>query len=368
MRSKPVAVLLLAGASLVLAACAGGGATEVPTIVPPPEPTTAPEPTVPAWAAPEGALVSIPVGAAPTLDGVADDAVWAAAPAVTIPVSGGANNGSTEITLRSVYDGVKVYFVASWADPTQSFLRSPWVLQEDGTWAKLADPDDRGGDNNVYYEDKLAFIWPIADSISNFQTVGCFTACHAGENSEVKPYGNKYTAEAGQTADIWHWKSVRNLNQLDDQYLDNTQYSADTPEAGRHSDPKDSGGYVNNETEDKTLPAFMQPLNAPRDGTPGYILDSEKLPFDPSIFAPGDMVPGIIISEIVGDRGDIAAGWHWDNGMWTLEFSRDLVTGSEFDVQFDDLLKTYYFGVAAFDNAQVRHAYETGATPFVFMP
>jgi hypothetical protein len=312
--------------------------------------------------------VSIPVGAAPTLDGVADDAVWADAPAVTIPVSGGANNGSTEITLRSVYDGVKVYFVASWADPTQSFLRSPWVLQEDGTWAKLADPDDRGGDNNVYYEDKLAFIWPIADSISNFQTVGCFTACHAGENSEVKPYGNKYTAEAGQTADIWHWKSVRNLNQLDDQNLDNTQYSADTPEAGRHSDPKDSGGYVNNETEDKTLPAFMQPLNAPRDGTPGYILDSEKLPFDPSIFAPGDMVPGIIISEIVGDRGDIAAGWHWDNGMWTLEFSRDLVTGSEFDVQFDDLLETYYFGVAAFDNAQVRHAYETGATPFVFMP
>lgn len=54
--------------------------------------------------------------------------------------------------------------------------------------------------------------------------------------------------------------------------------------------------------------------------------------------------------------------------MWTLEFGRKLATGSEFDVQFDDLTATYYFGVATFDNAQVRHAFEAGSTPFVFKP
>ena len=367
MKKTPIAVLLFVGAGLILAACSGTAATQSPTSAPP-EPTAIPEPTVAAWTAPEGALVSVPVAAAPALDGVADDAVWADAPAVTIPVSGGANNGSTEITLQSVYGGDMVYFIATWADPTQSLLRSPWVMQEDGTWKKLTDPDDRGGDNNLYYEDKLAFIWPIADSIPDFGTVGCFTACHAGENSEVKPFGNKYTAAEGQLGDIWHWKSIRNLNQLDDQYLDNTTYSPDTPEAGRHSDPKDSGGYVNNETEDKSLPAFMQPLDAARDGSPGYLLDSEKVPFDASVFSAGDMVPGIIVSEIVGDRGDFTAGWKWADGTWTLEFGRKLATGSQFDVQFDDLLKTYFFGVAAFDNAQVRHAYEAGATPFVFMP
>jgi hypothetical protein len=361
-----MAVLLLASAGLILTACATPTAAPAPTQ--PPEPTAVPEPTGPAWTAPEGALVSVPASAGPTLDGVADDAVWGDAPSVTIAVSGGANNGSTEVTLRSAYDADKVYFVATWADPTESFLRSPWVMQEDGTWAKLKDPNDKGGDNNLYYEDKLAFIWPIAESIPNFATAGCFTACHAGENAEVKPFGNKYTAEDGQLGDIWHWKSVRNLNQLDDQYVDATRYSTDTPEAGRHGDPKDGGGYVNNETEDKTLPASMQPQDAPRDGSPGFILDAEKLPFDASVFSAGDMVPGIIISEFVGDRGDITAGWQWQGGTWTLEFSRNLVTGSEFDVQFDDLLKTYYFGVAAFDNAQVRHAYETGATPFVFMP
>jgi hypothetical protein len=308
------------------------------------------------------------VDSAPTLDGLSQEPSWSTAPAVTIPVTGGANVGSTEVTLKAIYTADSVYFLATWADPTESYLRSPWVKQEDGAWAKLRDPNDRGGDNNLYYEDKLAFIWPIADSIPNFAIQGCFTACHAGENSDAKPYGNKYTAEAGQRGDIWHWKSVRNLNQVDDQYLDDVRYSGDTPEAGRHSDPKDSGGYVNNESEDRTLPAFMQPADEPRDGSPGYILDSEKLPFEDAAFAPGDMVPGIIISEFVGDRGDISAGWAWADGVWTLEFGRALETGSEFDVQFADLTLTYHFGVAVFDNAQVRHAFEAGATPFVFHP
>ena len=36
--------------------------------------------------------------------------------------------------------------------------------------------------------------------------------------------------------------------------------------------------------------------------------------------------------------------------------SRKLVTGSKFDVQFNDLAARYAFGFAAFDDAQVRHA------------
>ena len=38
--------------------------------------------------------------------------------------------------------------------------------------------------------------------------------------------------------------------------------------------------------------------------------------------------------------------------MWTIEFARKLVTGSEFDIQFNDLKKSYPFGVAIFDNAR----------------
>jgi len=40
------------------------------------------------------------------------------------------------------------------------------------------------------------------------------------------------------------------------------------------------------------------------------------------------------------------------------------VTNSEYDVQFKDK-KEYAFGVAVFDNAQVRHAYTPGVLKLV---
>ena len=337
--------------------------TEVPTDVPTEVPT--PEPT--AIVVPEDTLMSFIAENAPTLDGVADEAVWAGAQPLIIEVGDGANafeEGLVEI--RSVYKDDMVYFVVTWEDPTQSFVRSPWQKQEDGTWKKLNDPDDKGGDNNLYYEDKMALIWTIANSIPGFDQRGCFTACHDGENADVKPYGNKYTEAEGQMGDIWHWKSVRNLGQIDDQYLDHVQYSPETVEAGRHSDPKDGGGYVNNETEAKDMPAFMAPEGGSKDGAPGFLLDSEKVPFDDTLFVAGDLVPSIIIAPFTGDRGDISAAWFYADGKWTIEFSRKLVTDSEFDVQFEDLLGVYYFGLAVFDNAQVRHGYQAGANEFIF--
>lgn len=369
-------ITVLALAALAIAACAPA-ATPVPPTQPPapttapkpttpPEPTKAPEPTEVPWTAPADALISVGADAAPTLDGVGDEPIWAEAPATAIKVSGGANMGATTVELKSVYAGDTVYFLLSYADPTESQQRSPWKLGDDGTWAKLKDPNDKGGDNNVYYEDKFSLMWPIGMSVPQFESVGCFSGCHAGDGTG-KPYGNKYFEAPGTMADLWHWKSVRNLNQLDDQYVDTTAYDKDkSPEAGRHSDPKDGGGYVDNQTEDKKLPAFALPGNQP--APPYFILDGEKVPFDPAAYKPGDEVPGIVKSEITGDRGDIAAGWTYADGKWTIEFGRKLVTGSTYDVQFDDLAATYYFGVAVFDNAQVRHAFQNGATPLVFKP
>jgi hypothetical protein len=332
------------------------------------EPTERPEPTQEVWTAPDGALIAVPIDEAPVLDGRADESFWAEAPPLTVSVSGGSNVGSSEVTLQSAYLDDSVYFLVSWDDPTQSYLRSPWEKQEDGSWIQLADPDNRGGDNNLWYEDKLAFIWPINSSIPDFESLGCFTGCHAGENSDVKPYGNKYTAEDGQLADIWHWKSVRNVAQVDDQFLDSVRYSPDTPGAGRHGDPKDGGGYVNNSIEDGSLPAYMLPEGLKFDESLVHILDADKVPFDDSFFSPGDRIPGVYTAPFLGDRGDISAGWVYADGMWSVEIARNLVTGSEFDVQFDDLEAPYYFGVAVFDNAQVRHAYQAGANPFVFQP
>jgi hypothetical protein len=339
-------------------------ATQAPPTKAPdtPAPPTA-EPTA-AFEAPEGALVSVKAGEAPTLDGAGDEAVWAEAPELEILVEGGANTGSHTVTIKSVYTDDTVYFLVSYDDPTESMQRAPWQLQDDGTWVKLKDPDDTGGDNNLYYEDKLAMIWNI--NVAKFETLGCFVGCHTDDGSG-KAFGNKYWKNAGEIADLWHWKSIRMVNQADDQYVDSTPYDKDNaPEAGRHSDPKDSGGYTDNYNEDKTLPAFARPGNEP--APPYFILDEEKVPFDPAAYEPGDEVPGIIVSEITGDRGDISVAWVYADGGYTLEISRALVTGSEFDVQFEDLSATYYFGVSVFDNAQVRHSYQDGSSPLVFKP
>jgi len=40
--------------------------------------------------------------------------------------------------------------------------------------------------------------------------------------------------------------------------------------------------------------------------------------------------------------------------------------GSEYDVQFNDLNKEYSFGVAVFDNAQVRYGYTAGVIRLKF--
>jgi hypothetical protein len=56
----------------------------------------------------------------------------------------------------------------------------------------------------------------------------------------------------------------------------------------------------------------------------------------------------------------------YKDGVRTSVFWRKLVTGSEYDVQFSDLKKEYAFGVAVFDNAQVRHAYSRGVLKIKF--
>jgi hypothetical protein len=306
-------------------------------------------------------LVSKKVAAAPAVDGSLDT-VWNGAQPIAVKVMGGKNlpGGTTEVNLRSVVAEDTIYFHIQYKDPTQSVRRGPWQKQADGSWKQLKDPDDKGGDNNTYYEDKLALIWNISSPA--FAQRGCMAACHTGEG---KPFGNKYLPNPNERADMWHLKGVRTgtVDQVDDQYLDGTRYDKDkAAEAGRKSDPKTGGGYANNVGEDKKGPKFALKGNKP--APPYWILDAEKEPFDDSKYKAGDEVPGIIVAPFTGDRGDIRARVTWKDGQYTVVMWRKLVTGSEFDVQFAQG-KEHAFGVAVFDNAQVRHAYQVGVLKLV---
>ena len=310
-------------------------------------------------------LVAAMAGGAPNMSVGAADPVWARARALNVPLSGGANfagKGDTTVTLKAVYSADMLYLLVQYPDPTNSIRRGPYQKQADGSWKKLTDPADKGGDDNIYYEDKWAMIWNIDNSIKGFDKEGCAAMCHLGQG---KPYGNKYTASAGELGDIWHMKGSRTapLGFVDDQYVDHTRYDPKaSPNAGRKSDPGGPRGEYNAFPLANGMPQFMnRDGRAANAGGSYYIKRGDEVQFDDSRFKAGDEVASFIINPLEGDRGDIRVAINWNNGMHTSVVSRKLVTGSKFDVQFANLGARYGFGVAAFDNAQVRHA--TGDDP-----
>jgi hypothetical protein len=313
---------------------------------------------------PPNTLVAAKASAAPDMKAGAGDPVWAKASPLAVALADGANFGAkpgdkadTKATLKAVYTADMLYMLVQYADPTQSIRRGPYQKQADGSWKKLTDPNDKGGDDNVYYEDKWAMIWPIDNSIKAFDKEGCAAMCHL---EKTKPYGNKYTAKEGEIGDIWHMKGQRTapLGFVDDQYVDHTRYDAKaSPNAGRKSDPGGPRGEYNAFPLVDGKPQFMsREAKAANAGGTYYIKRGDEVPFDDSKFKAGDEVASFIINPLEGDRGDIRVAVSWSNGMYISVVSRKLVTGSKFDVQFKDLGARYGFGFAAFDNAQVRHA------------
>ncbi len=309
-------------------------------------------------------LVSTKAPTSIVLDGMADEA-WSSAKAITVtldetpytPNNGYKGMTKTDVVVKSLYDDKNVYFLITYKDPTKSLARFPWEKQKDGTWKKLEAKDDTGHDN-TYYEDKFAMFWNI--STKGFEAESCMVACHLNEPGDKSP-GRKYTATADETIDMWHAKFVRTmpLGTFDDQYVDNNTDPKQNSGWGRKNDtaPK-GGGYANNDNADKTGPAFMN-LN-PNEDDKYYVIPSKKVPFVDN-FKPGDIVPGIEISPLMGGRADILSRNHYENGTWTVEVMRSLKTEGENadtqDVQFTDMGKKFPFGIAVFDNSQINHLF-----------
>jgi hypothetical protein len=265
-----------------------------------------------------------------------------------------------------VYTADTLYMLVQYKDPTNSVRRGPYQKQADGSWIQLKDAANKGGDENLYYEDKWAMIWPINNSIKGFEQQGCAVLCHEGQG---KPYGNKYTPGEGQIGDMWHMKNGRTgpWGLLDDQYVDHTRYDPKTsPNAGRKSDPGTAAGDYNPVPLVNGKPQFMaREAKAAGGGGTYFIKRGEEVAFDDT-FKTGDEVASYIINPLQGDRADVRVTSSWSNGVHTAVVARKLVTGSKFDVQFADLTARYPFGFAAFDNAQVRHATSDDALFMMF--
>ena len=361
---------------------------------------------------PNTQLVSLKVTTGPVLDGTIE-AAWAncqkLTTTVTVPDPGndyfkGYVGTSHTVSMRSMYDGSKIYFLAEWNDANKSLNRDPWYFDPaTKTWLEenRKPTFDVNGvkTRDAFYEDKFAMLWNVNNSVTDFNTKGCYATCHTSLDplTHGGATGRHFTGSSAEFLDMWHWKSVRTgfpSSQVDDQLQNNTEF--DLADGGRHGDPKVSGGYADNvQTLPLTGGAPGQTVNVPKYFVPGstnyyWVLKSDQVAGTAKLITAVDVngiltysggtidpntdiqfqrngattgtkcIPSVCdVAPFVGDRGDISAMAIYTGSGWILEFSRSLNTPSGLagnsDVQFD-VSSDYVFGIAVFDNAAIAHA------------
>lgn len=345
-------------------------------------------------------LLTVKTITPPTLDGLIDP-MWenspklqfsTVVPEVTGDIFRGYNgNVISSVTLRSAYDANNIYFLMEWLDPTKSLTRLPWYfdpllkkwVQEIGAPTFTA----TGAINRpAFYEDKIAFLWNINNSVLGWKSATCYKSCHTGLPASDGS-SRHFTNNASERIDMWHWKSVRGGINGGFQFEDQHQYN-NYPNGRKGDDGNDV--YTNNVQTLVTsggtsvsVPKYVIPAKTDY----GWILQSEinagtaktvtavdvngQLTLsDGSIIDPNigtdyqrvgssvgaKAIPGLTINMYTGSRADITCRATYTGTGWILEFQRALKTGDVInDVDFSSL-EDQYFGVGIFENAQIAHS------------
>jgi Ethylbenzene dehydrogenase len=352
-------------------------------------------------------LVTVKVTSPPTIDGTID-ALWDNSPklqfSTAVPeVTGDVFRGYTgniipSVTLRSAYDATNIYFLVEWADPTQSLKRQPWYFDPTPTSKRWFQESGTFGFNSspfrpAFYEDKIAFLWNINNSVSGWNNGTCYKSCHTGL-PVADGSSRHYTNYPSEKIDMWHWKSVRggaNAGfQLHDQFQDNTYPN------GRKGDPTGVDVYQNNiqklyitgTTTQVDVPKYVIPgkdnygwiyNTEVTAGTAkqitavdanGVLTLSDATTIDPNVgtdyqrtssYGSGGIGPKVIPGITLNDsytlgQGDISCKAVHTGTGWRMEIKRALNTGDAvYDIDFSSLADQY-FGFAIFENAQIAHS------------
>jgi hypothetical protein len=342
---------------------------------------------------PEDTMRAVFTDEAPEVDGDISDEAWDAADPLTIAVAGGTMPG--DITLRALYDSDNIYIQKTWDDPTFSIARG-------GSWS-WDNVEQMWRTSSGHSEDRANIQWDI--DATGFADQGCMVKCHIDSYS--------YLDNPDDITDMWHMKAARSLpangaSQVgtptldgleatagefhldgwsDDKHVTYDENMGAEGDGGRHGD-EGSSTYGRNRNATKAAPKFIE--TDPDDWIDAMVLlqseidDGETITADPAedgysgtdvaaawakYDALGAVVPERILREPEGSRGDIHEAAIWKDGTWTVELERKLVTENDDDVQFDDMMRTYSFGVATIDNGGGEdHNYHSGAYHMVFAP
>ena len=306
------------------------------------------------------------------VDGKADEAIWQQITPINVYTHGGANfyDGASTVTLRAVHNGIEAFFHITWEDPNRSLRHLPLLKTQQG-WRVQGEGFYRF-DEQQFYEDKFALM------LANECTDGAAGTMKLGPKPlEGKPanwHGKGYhVAEDGKVRDLWHWKAVRTNDMFlaDDNFIgaaDNVRPGERRYTAGYMPDSKDSGSYVMNWQWYR--PSTIIPKRLPKD--PQELLPYQTNDSNPALswvipwfgyqpyqaeldsYPLGTLMPSVMYrsNRFEGDRADVRARGHWQDGKWSLELSRKLDTRSESDVP---IATGVCLWVAAFDRSQIAH-------------
>lgn len=270
-----------------------------------------------------------------SLDGKDNEPEWAATTEVLVPLAFGS---TTQALVKALYTDDMVYFRVRWPDSTEDRDHHPWVWDE--------------------AQKKYVAGSQVEDSLMLSFEAGCY-------------WNPSLLAGYQYDFDGWRWLAARSdpvgqawdlIGNIADQghaRLKPTPYpSRGTENAWNVKFNGDEGEEMSHRPWSELDRNYTyRPVRATSyyraevDGT-GVTEVGERLPAPLEPMNDGDKVfPQYQAVKLEGDAGEIGAKGHWEDGFWTVEFSRNLMTPSSTatDTEFTRLTQ---FSIHVFDQTE----------------
>ncbi len=234
----------------------------------------------------------------PIIDGRSEDKAWSQAAPFSFSVKG--ESGNVTVTSWALWGGGKVYLLFRWPDKAADLEHRPWTWSADGGEYVVGNR----------FEDGLAL---------QFSLNGTLGDCMLSGRESV--------------ADLWYWRAAR---------TDPVGFAEDgtmkvslqrIPKANFHQAGNGRTVWIKESRDEGSGPYRTQVAGA----------------FE------GELVRRYIPREPSGSVADVRAKGRWEEGTWTVEFSRSMSTDDKGDVTFRTG-KKHYFSVAVF-NGRERSAH-----------
>jgi Ethylbenzene dehydrogenase len=299
----------------------------------------------------------------PVIDGLADDPAWDRAESITLPLDYGPVG---EATLKAVYTDKEVFLLVSWPDASKDDQHRPWTWDtEQGRYVEGTQVEDgllvsleEGCDWNPspltgYVFDFDGWLWLAARTNPLGQAVD--TNGHAQDRWRANMGYTKYQRRRQEP--FWNMKFAGrgNPDNFNDPWHKVDRVYVFSPLQGPEL-------YVSLEP-DKELRQRNKPDFAIR--LPAPIVEPEAVKTDQP---PPQLVPQFKPVKLKGNAGDVAAKGQWEDGRWTVEYRRVLITPAK--TTSDSMLdRTTQFSIHVFDSAErLDEASESGRILLQFEP